>query len=291
LPELRLSVNSQLSNNTLDHQHWQPSALTNRQPSTLTIINGAIISSPPVTMPTSVLRCTIESLPAELRLQILSSISDLEDLKAAVLSSPVLHAQYLFDRQRILRRVIKATLGNAIVDAVILHKTMEHHKRHQVLNYHKPRSLLWEHHELRRTDPDRVLEECKLEDLTAIASYYLGTARHRLAEASVLVGSLFDPIIRAPRWSSVTQTTDAAALLTMITRGELLAIVYRNAFRAMLVSHAQHGIDRILLSIDYAITFPSPDDTRLDFVALLFAGAARKLDRSSADLWESGSYL
>jgi hypothetical protein len=47
-----------------------------------------------------------------------------------------------------------------------------------------------------------------------------------------------------------------------------------NLLLSMGSTHAEHGITRTLLPIDYAITFPTPDDTRLYFVALLFAGAA-----------------
>ncbi|KAI1367928.1 hypothetical protein F5Y08DRAFT_297323 [Xylaria arbuscula] len=59
----------------------------------------------------------LEGLPAELKILILSSAPDLPTLNALVRSSPILHAQYLQSRNRILRACLGRELDGLFIDA------------------------------------------------------------------------------------------------------------------------------------------------------------------------------
>ncbi|KAI0205950.1 hypothetical protein F4808DRAFT_455447 [Astrocystis sublimbata] len=59
----------------------------------------------------------LEDLPAELRLLILSSMPDLLTLCALVHASPVMHAQYRYSRDTILRACMSRELAGFLVDA------------------------------------------------------------------------------------------------------------------------------------------------------------------------------
>ncbi|KAI3328267.1 hypothetical protein F4824DRAFT_517968 [Ustulina deusta] len=59
----------------------------------------------------------LETLPSELRTQILSSIPDLETLRSMIHASPTMHAQYLYNRHRILSACLDRELDGFYVDA------------------------------------------------------------------------------------------------------------------------------------------------------------------------------
>ncbi|KAI8716953.1 hypothetical protein NCS52_00990100 [Fusarium sp. LHS14.1] len=59
----------------------------------------------------------LETLPAELRLRLLLSMSDLQTLRSLVHASPTLHAQYRHGRDRILRAFISRELDGFLIDA------------------------------------------------------------------------------------------------------------------------------------------------------------------------------
>ncbi|KAK7430734.1 hypothetical protein QQZ08_002778 [Neonectria magnoliae] len=59
----------------------------------------------------------LENLPAELRSRILSSIPDLPTLRSLVHASPVLHAQYRYGRNGILRACLNRELSGFLIDA------------------------------------------------------------------------------------------------------------------------------------------------------------------------------
>ncbi|TGJ80527.1 hypothetical protein E0Z10_g8232 [Xylaria hypoxylon] len=59
----------------------------------------------------------VESLPAELRVLLLSSMPDLPTLRSLVRASPVLHAQYRHDRNSILRACLGRELDGFLIDA------------------------------------------------------------------------------------------------------------------------------------------------------------------------------
>ncbi|KAI1754205.1 hypothetical protein F4782DRAFT_493622 [Xylaria castorea] len=59
----------------------------------------------------------LERLPAELRIQILKSMPDLETLHSFIKASPTMHAQYLYDRHNILSACLGRELDGFYVDA------------------------------------------------------------------------------------------------------------------------------------------------------------------------------
>lgn len=62
---------------------------------------------------------SLEGLPAELRLRILSDMPDLKSLRSLIHASPVYFAQYRIDRKFLLSRCLEADLGREVlVDAI-----------------------------------------------------------------------------------------------------------------------------------------------------------------------------
>jgi hypothetical protein len=59
----------------------------------------------------------LENLPAELRSKLLSYMPDLPTLHSLVHSSPIMHAQYIYSRDSILRACVDRELDGFIVDA------------------------------------------------------------------------------------------------------------------------------------------------------------------------------
>ncbi|TGJ81522.1 hypothetical protein E0Z10_g7240 [Xylaria hypoxylon] len=60
---------------------------------------------------------TLENLPAELNIQILSSMPDLETLRSITHASPTMHAQYIYARHKILSTCLDRELDGFYVDA------------------------------------------------------------------------------------------------------------------------------------------------------------------------------
>lgn len=60
---------------------------------------------------------SLENLPAELRDQVLMSVPDLPTLRSLIRASPVMHAQYRHNRDRILRACLGRELDGFLVDA------------------------------------------------------------------------------------------------------------------------------------------------------------------------------
>ncbi|KAK3904465.1 hypothetical protein C8A05DRAFT_31742 [Staphylotrichum tortipilum] len=67
--------------------------------------------------PTPSLSFLLEGLPAELRDQILLSVPDLATLCALVHVSPVMHAQYMANRDNLLRACVDRELDGLYVHA------------------------------------------------------------------------------------------------------------------------------------------------------------------------------
>ncbi|KAK4032031.1 hypothetical protein C8A01DRAFT_20840 [Parachaetomium inaequale] len=82
------------------------------------------VESHPETPPLLPQPSRLEILPAELRSQVLSSLTSPDDLWATIHASPVLYQQYRADRKNILRHVMRNTLGDRVlVDAYAVLKT------------------------------------------------------------------------------------------------------------------------------------------------------------------------
>lgn len=65
---------------------------------------------------------SLEDLPPEIQRQLLS-ILNLEDLRALVFTSPIIHQQYLQDRRYLLCKCLGTTLGGAVVDAYAVYQS------------------------------------------------------------------------------------------------------------------------------------------------------------------------
>lgn len=68
--------------------------------------------------PSSGVQTMLETLPPELRSQILFSIGALRSLRSLVRSSPTYHAQYKLDRDNVLQSCLATELGGLYVDAL-----------------------------------------------------------------------------------------------------------------------------------------------------------------------------
>ncbi|KAK4098005.1 hypothetical protein N658DRAFT_509926 [Parathielavia hyrcaniae] len=124
----------------------------------------------------------LESLPAELRHEILTQVQDISDLKSLVHASPVLHQQYLIGRKAFLGAALKPALGNGLVDAYAVHtSTAMAHKQqppYYELEESATRHLLDHYVALRSVSPDQLLAEVNPseDDLAAMANFYLSVA-------------------------------------------------------------------------------------------------------------------
>ncbi|KAL2019028.1 hypothetical protein VTK56DRAFT_10132 [Thermocarpiscus australiensis] len=173
----------------------------------------------------STTRITLESLPAELRHKILSLVLDIEDLKALVLASPVFHQQYLLDRKAFLRRALKATLGNALVDAYAVHTSALLHEQQQPgralyqLEETTVRLLMDNYVALRSVSPDQLLAEVITteDDLASMASFYCSVTRPLVEQCAALFLRHLDASLRVGSLSR----TERARLLRALCRFQL----------------------------------------------------------------------
>jgi hypothetical protein len=115
---------------------------------------------------------TLEDLPAELRLQILLDLSDVADLQAVVLASPVFHRQYLLDRQKVLGQVLETTMAGAFVEAYAVHISARLPKPGYFEQKEAVIERFLDEYRVLRSDPGAVIRQCALEDLLGMATYY-----------------------------------------------------------------------------------------------------------------------
>ena len=180
--------------------------------------------APPSSTAASNTPITLESLPAELRHNILSLVLDIEDLKALVLASPVFHKQYLLDRKAFLRRALKATLGNALVDAYAVHTSALLHEQQPGDALYKlegttVRLFMDNYVALRSVSPDQLLAEVSIteDDLATIASFYCSLTRPLVEQCATLFLRYLDASLRVGSLSR----TERARLLRALYRFQL----------------------------------------------------------------------
>ncbi|KAK4234130.1 hypothetical protein C8A03DRAFT_38115 [Achaetomium macrosporum] len=117
----------------------------------------------------------LETLPAELRHQVLCSVSDIgiENLRALVRASPVFHQQYLLDRKVFLSRALKSSLGNLLVDAYAVH-TSVFHEPGSAIEPDTLRVFMEEYIALHSASPGQLLANVitEAEDLIGMAAFY-----------------------------------------------------------------------------------------------------------------------
>ncbi len=140
--------------------------------------------TPETEQPPRAATVTLETLPAELRLQILKLLPELTDLKAIVHASPVFHQQYLLDRRQLLGNSLQVNLGSVLVDAYALEQSLALPEARQLplgATTRFVRLQLADYAEL-RASPHGVLEKCSSDALASMASFYLSVIKPLLAQ-------------------------------------------------------------------------------------------------------------
>jgi hypothetical protein len=157
---------------------------------------------------------TLESLPAELRHEILSRLSDLEDLRALVLASRVFYQQYLHGRRAVLGRVLTNKFGRSLVDAYAVQKSASLYDSvdHQHLQSDDIRLFLADYAALRTAAPDLILQRCTKEDLVDMAGFYHSLARPLILQSAASFCHHFDPSLEVGELSRTEQMRFLRAL-------------------------------------------------------------------------------
>jgi len=184
-----------------------------------------------------VLSATLETMPAKLRCQILSHLSDLEDLRALVLASPVFYHQYLLDRKALLGRALKATLGNYLADSYAVQTSAWMYysaNGPRTLEASDIRLFLENYSALRTAAPDVILEECIEEDLLDMAGFYHTLARPLVLQFAHIFCHRLDPSLQVGDLSD----TERMRLLRALYRFQ----IYCNLFGAGTWGHRQVAV-------------------------------------------------
>jgi hypothetical protein len=137
-----------------------------------------------VAIPTT---CPLEGLPAELRYQILECLDDLNDLKAVVHASPVLHHQYLSDRKRLLAHHLRAVLGDHVFfDACMVQKSPALHRPKVPLSSRVLDEFMSGYHKL-PSALAMIEKVCTADDLADMVGFYLSVIRPLSDSLSLLL--------------------------------------------------------------------------------------------------------
>ncbi len=182
---------------------------------TVIAVSAVVENSPTQPSPLVIPAVTLESLPAELRRRLLFSITNLEDLRALVLASPVFHQQYLLDRKPLLGAALETTLGSVLVDAYAVQTSVSlcQPTADPESRQHAIRSFMDKYVELRSASPDRILEACKTDDhLIGIAVFYRSVAQHLVLECAARFLYNFDSALEVGNLSAMERTRLLRAL-------------------------------------------------------------------------------
>ncbi|KAL2015312.1 hypothetical protein VTK56DRAFT_5890 [Thermocarpiscus australiensis] len=154
----------------------------------------------------------LETLPSELRLQVISHISDLHDLKALVLASPVFYQQYRLDRKHVLSQVLVSTLGSFLVDAHAVQRSATLYSPPRPLPLDAMREFIQNYTLRRFAVPELVLEDCTLADLVDMAAFQQSVARPLSLKCAALFLQHLDPSLEVGSLSGTEQTRLLRAL-------------------------------------------------------------------------------
>ncbi len=184
------------------------------------MVRGAANSSSCITPPSlpappapPTAACMLETLPAELRIQVFSHISDLGDLRALVLASPVFSQQYCLDRKQILGQVLVRTLGNLMAEAhAIQNAPMLYSRGSRPPRADTVRQFIHNYVSRRLAPPELVLQDCTLADLDEMAAFYQTVARPLVLECAALFLQNLDPSLHVGNLSATEQTRIIRAL-------------------------------------------------------------------------------
>ncbi len=187
----------------------------------------------------------LETLPAELRILVLSHIDDLNDLRAVVHASPILHQQYCLDKQRFLVQALRGTLlGTLLGDAFAVWASdmyFTSRKEHEPPVVDQGITTLLGDYNVLRSDPDAVLAQCGLEHLVSMASFYMGVAQPLLFEVPRRMNDILRKMKRGPKLGALTET-ERTRFLRALYRFQ----VFQNLFGAYLEPASRFTDIRIL---------------------------------------------
>ncbi len=145
------------------------------------------LSSANIQLLASTPSANLESLPPELRCQILSSLPTLDDLKSAVYASPVLYQQYRQDRKPILDSVLRRTLGDkVVVDAYAVQKSAPMERPPYLAADLAIQVFMMEYQEY-YTNPSVVSGACAVGDLIGMAAFYSSTIQPLLQRVPAML--------------------------------------------------------------------------------------------------------
>lgn len=208
-----------------------------RRPSWTTSKTKATDHISPTTEPSR-----LESLPAELRSQILSSLASLDDLKAAVQASPVLYQQYRADRKPILDRVLRTTLGEHVfVDAFAAQKSARFEPP-PYLAAHLAAQLFMHTYQEHRAQPSLVANECTNTDVVGMASFYWSTVVPLMQEIPQRLLHHLDPSLQPCGLSGV----ERERLLRALYRFQMWCNLYGTRPGAAAGSKSVHPIEVLM---------------------------------------------
>ncbi|KAK4237487.1 hypothetical protein C8A03DRAFT_44656 [Achaetomium macrosporum] len=159
----------------------------------------------------------LETLPSELRRQVLSHISDLDDLRALMFASPVFYQQYRLDRKHVLSQVLISTLGSLLVDAYAVQRSATLYSPPRPLPLDTMREFIQNYTSLRFAVPELVLEDCTLADLVDMAAFHRSVARPLSLKCAALFLQHLDPSLKGhkPGGYRVVARLDPAETLAL----------------------------------------------------------------------------
>ncbi len=141
------------------------------------------LSTPTGTTPPA---ATLEALPPELRRHILFSITDLGDLRALVLASPVYYQLYLLDRRALLEATLASTLGTVVAEAVaVLESTESCGPSGEIISVEVMPFVNY-YVRLRSQPPSTILNALSEQHLVTMARFYLTVAQPLVLKCAAL---------------------------------------------------------------------------------------------------------
>lgn len=147
----------------------------------------------------------LETLPPELRVQVLCHISDLNDLRALMFASPVFYQQYRLDRKPVLSQVLVSTLGSLLADAYGVQRSATIYSPPRPLSLDAMRQFIQNYTSLRSAMPELVLEDCTLADLVDMAAFHQSVARPLSVKCAALFLQNLDPSLEVDGLSGTEQ--------------------------------------------------------------------------------------
>ncbi|KAH6617581.1 hypothetical protein F5144DRAFT_607073 [Chaetomium tenue] len=178
----------------------------------------------------------LESMPAELRCQILSHVEDLDDLMALVTASPVFYRQYLLDRKALVVRTTIPTLDDLLVDAYAAYTSdllyQESSGRYQWRD-RRVMDFISNYMALRDETPELIRARCTEEALLDMASFYRSVAQPLVLKFATLLRQALGPRFRVEQLSEFFAIFGAREIQEIICIYTLIESKYEELFAAV----------------------------------------------------------